>query len=131
MHGEDTSSEEVRPPTLSPPRIPSPTPLHVDWVNFMGLARCRTARKTILPPKKWTLSSPYTEPIPKRHCLTSQREIGESSHQIRPNDAGPTEQIIPPSTEMSEPQPDPGAQQSYDTSEDSDAIMEALDDRLV
>ncbi|KAI3819680.1 hypothetical protein L1987_13527 [Smallanthus sonchifolius] len=97
---EDTSSEEVRPPTPSPPRSPSPVPLRSEWVNFMGLARRRTARKTVLPPKK-------------------------------PQEVGPTEPTIPPSTERSKPQPDPGAQQSEDTSEDSDAIIEALDDRLV
>ncbi|KAI3776194.1 hypothetical protein L1987_40325 [Smallanthus sonchifolius] len=97
----------------------------------MGLACHRTARKTALPPKKRTLSSTDTDPLPKRHCLTSQREIRESSHQVRPQEVGPTEQIIPPNTVMNEPQPDPGAQQSEDTSEDSDAIIEALDDRLV
>ncbi|KAI3784516.1 hypothetical protein L1987_43615 [Smallanthus sonchifolius] len=43
----------------------------------------------------------------------------------------PTEPTIPPNIERSDPQPDPGAQQSEDTSEDSDAIIEALDDRLV
>ncbi|KAI3814075.1 hypothetical protein L1987_18820 [Smallanthus sonchifolius] len=70
-------------------------------------------------------------PLPKRHFLTSQQEIGESSHQVRPQEVRPTEPTIPPSTERSEPpQPDPGAQQSEDTGEDSDAIMEALDDRL-
>ncbi|KAI3786533.1 hypothetical protein L1987_40283 [Smallanthus sonchifolius] len=71
IHGEDTSSEEVRPLAPSPPRSPSPAPLHNDW------------------------------------------------------------EIIPLSTEMSKLQPNPGAQQSEDTSEDSDAIIEALDDCLV
>ncbi|KAI3813945.1 hypothetical protein L1987_18680 [Smallanthus sonchifolius] len=61
----------------------------------------RTARKTVLLLKKRALSSTNDEPLPKRHCLTSQQEIGESTHP------------------------------SEDTSEDSDAIMEALDDRLV
>ncbi|KAI3827754.1 hypothetical protein L1987_01837 [Smallanthus sonchifolius] len=101
MRWEDTSSEEVRPPTPSPPWSPSPVPLRSMWVNFMGLARRRTPCKTVLPPKKRSLSSTDTEPLPKRPCLTSQREIGESSHQ------------------------------SVDTSEDSEAIIEALDDRLV
>ncbi|KAI3825269.1 hypothetical protein L1987_06750 [Smallanthus sonchifolius] len=75
--------------------------------------RKETARKTVLPPKKRTLSSPDIEQIPKRHCLSTQREI------------------IPPNTEMSEAQPDPRTQQSNDTSEESDAIMEALYGRLV
>ncbi|KAI3773873.1 hypothetical protein L1987_48412 [Smallanthus sonchifolius] len=68
----------------------------------MGFARRRTAHKTVLPPKKRTCSAPDTEPFPKRHFLSSQREVGESSHQ-----------------------------QSKDTNEDSDAILEALDDLLV
>ncbi|KAI3786534.1 hypothetical protein L1987_40284 [Smallanthus sonchifolius] len=102
IHGEDTSSEEVRPPTPYPPQSPNPAPLHNDWVNFMGLTCRRIARKTVLPHKKRALSLPDTEPFPKKHCLSSQREVGESSHQ-----------------------------QSEDTSEDSDAIIEALDDHLV
>ncbi|KAI3664495.1 hypothetical protein L1987_89748 [Smallanthus sonchifolius] len=80
-HGEDTSSEEVRPPTSSPPRLPSPTPLRNDWVNLMGLARRRTTHKTILPPMKRALSSTNVEPLPRRHCLLNYLEIGESSHQ--------------------------------------------------
>ncbi|KAI3821198.1 hypothetical protein L1987_08757 [Smallanthus sonchifolius] len=102
-----------------------------DWVNFMGPARRGIARKTVLPPKKRALSSTDTESLPKRHCLLNQLEIGESSHQVSPQEVGPTEPTIPSSTERSEPQPDPGAQQSEDTSENSDAIIEALDDRLV
>ncbi|KAI3819487.1 hypothetical protein L1987_13326 [Smallanthus sonchifolius] len=83
---EDTCSEEVRPPTPFPPRFPSPAPLRRDWVNFMGLARGGTARKTVLPPKKQALSSTNTESLPKMHCLLNQLEIGESSHQIRPQE---------------------------------------------
>ncbi|KAI3725603.1 hypothetical protein L1987_65394 [Smallanthus sonchifolius] len=56
------------------------------------------------------LSLSDTEPLPNRHCFSSQREIGESSHQVRPKEVGPTEHIIPPITEMSKPQPDPEAQ---------------------
>ncbi|KAI3797663.1 hypothetical protein L1987_32924 [Smallanthus sonchifolius] len=52
---EDTSSEEVRPPTPSLPRLPSPASLRSDWVNFMGLAHRGTACKTVLPPKKRAL----------------------------------------------------------------------------
>ncbi|KAI3828278.1 hypothetical protein L1987_02376 [Smallanthus sonchifolius] len=84
MNGKDTSSEEVRPPTPSPPQSPIPASLCSDWVNFTGLAHRWTTRKTVLPPKKQTLSSPGIEPFPKRHCLSSQREVGESSHQVRP-----------------------------------------------
>ncbi|KAI3775932.1 hypothetical protein L1987_45692 [Smallanthus sonchifolius] len=80
-HGEDTSSEEVRPSTPSPPRLPSPAQLRNDWVNFMGFVRRRTARKTVLPPKKRALSSTDVEPLPKRHYLLNQLEIGESYHQ--------------------------------------------------
>ncbi|KAI3825652.1 hypothetical protein L1987_07183 [Smallanthus sonchifolius] len=89
MHGENTSSEEVRPPTPYPPWSPNPVPLLSEWVNFMDL------------------------------------------RVVRPQEVGPTEPTIPPSTERSETQPDLGAQQSEDTSEDSDAIIEAVDDRLV
>ncbi|KAI3784170.1 hypothetical protein L1987_43264 [Smallanthus sonchifolius] len=130
-YGEDTSSEEVQPPTPSPPRLPSPAPLRIDWVNFMGSARCRTALKTILPPKKRALSSTDTEPLPKRQCLSNQLEIGESSQQVRPREVGPTEPTIPPNTARSKPQPDPEAQLSESSNEGSDAVMEALDDRLV
>ncbi|KAI3786548.1 hypothetical protein L1987_40306 [Smallanthus sonchifolius] len=79
-YGEDTSNEEVRPPTPSPPRLPSPSLLHSNWDNLMGLTRRRTARKTVLPHKKRALSSTDIEPLPKRHCLLNQLEIGESSH---------------------------------------------------
>ncbi|KAI3797664.1 hypothetical protein L1987_32925 [Smallanthus sonchifolius] len=57
--------------------------------------------------------------------------IGESSHQVRPQEVRPNEPTIPPNTERSEPQPDLEAQPSKSTNEDSDAIMKALDDRLV
>ncbi|KAI3774252.1 hypothetical protein L1987_48800 [Smallanthus sonchifolius] len=64
---------------------------------------------------------------------TSSEElyIEESFHRVRPQEVVPTVSTIPPRNEKREPQPDPGAQQSEDTSEDSDAIIEALDDRLV
>ncbi|KAI3814405.1 hypothetical protein L1987_19160 [Smallanthus sonchifolius] len=130
-YGEDTSSEEIRPPTPSPPRLPSPAPLRSDWVNFMGFTCRITAHKTVLPPKKRALSPTDTDPLPKRHCLLNQLEIGESSHQVRPQEVGPTESTIPPSTERSEPQQDQEAQLSESTNEDSDVVMEALDDRLV
>ncbi|KAI3744831.1 hypothetical protein L1987_57924 [Smallanthus sonchifolius] len=78
-----------------------------------------------------TLSSTDTELLPKRHYLVNQLEIRESSHQVRPQEVGPTEHTIPPRTKRSEPQPDLGAQQSKDTSEDSDAVIEALDNCLV
>ncbi|KAI3825344.1 hypothetical protein L1987_06826 [Smallanthus sonchifolius] len=130
-YGEDTSSEEVRPPTPSPPHLPSPAPLRSDWVNFMGFVCRGTAIKTVLPPKKRALSPTDTEPLPKRHCLLNKLGIGESSHQVRPQEVGPTEPTIPPTTERSEPQQDPEAQLSESTNEDSDAAMEALDDRLV
>ncbi|KAI3814011.1 hypothetical protein L1987_18750 [Smallanthus sonchifolius] len=110
MHGEDTRSEEVQPPTPSPPRLPSHAPLCSDWVNLMGLASRWTARKIVLPLMKRALSSTDDEPFPKRHCLTSQQVIRESSHQVRPQEVGPTEPTIPPSTERSETQPDPRAQ---------------------
>ncbi|KAI3827750.1 hypothetical protein L1987_01833 [Smallanthus sonchifolius] len=126
-YGEDTSSKGVRPATPSPPRLPSPAPLRCDWVSFMGHARRRTARKTSLPPKKRALSPTDTEPLPKRHCLLNQLEIGESSHQVRPQEVGPTEPTLPPSTERREPQQDPEAQPSESTTEDSDDVMEALD----
>ncbi|KAI3805379.1 hypothetical protein L1987_27713 [Smallanthus sonchifolius] len=58
-------------------------------------------------------------------------EEDTSSEEVRPQEVGPTEPTIPPNTERSEPQPDPGTQQSKDTSEDSDAVIEALDDHLV
>ncbi|KAI3816243.1 hypothetical protein L1987_15936 [Smallanthus sonchifolius] len=90
-----------------------------------------TARKTVLPSKKWALPSPDTEPLPKRYCPPSQREIGETFHPVRPREVGSVEQIRPPIIGMSKPQQDPGAQLSEDTSEDSDAIIEAPDDRLV
>ncbi|KAI3797633.1 hypothetical protein L1987_32893 [Smallanthus sonchifolius] len=131
MHEEDTSSEEVRPPTPSPPRSPRPVPLRSEWVNFMGLVHRRIASKTVFPPKKRALSSTDAEPLPKRHCLLNQVEIGKLSHQIRPKDVGPIEQTRPTSPRMSKPQPDPEAQLSEDASKDSDAIIEALDDRLV
>ncbi|KAI3821439.1 hypothetical protein L1987_09007 [Smallanthus sonchifolius] len=131
MHREDTSSEEVRPPTPCPPWSPSPVPVCSEWVNFMRLARHRTARKTVLSPKKRTLSSIDAKPLPKRHCLLNQLDIGMSFHEIMPRDLGPTEHTRPPSFGMTEPQPDPEAQLSEDASEDSDAIREALDDRLV
>ncbi|KAI3819588.1 hypothetical protein L1987_13429 [Smallanthus sonchifolius] len=131
MHGEDTSSEEVRPHTTSPPRSPNTIPLRNEWVNFMGLARHRNARKTALPPKKRARSSTDAKPLPKRHCLLNQLEIGESSHRIRPKDVRPIEQTRPPIPRMSKPQPVPKAQLSEDASEDSDDIIEALNDRLV
>ncbi|KAI3773950.1 hypothetical protein L1987_48489 [Smallanthus sonchifolius] len=90
----------------------------------MGLARRETARKTVLPPKKRALSSTNIEPLPKRHCLLNQLEIGESSHQVRPQEVGPTDPTILPNTERSEPQPDPEAQLSDCTNEDSDAVIE-------
>ncbi|KAI3816679.1 hypothetical protein L1987_16382 [Smallanthus sonchifolius] len=130
-YGEDTNSVEVRPPTPSPPRLPSPAPQCNDWVNFMGFGCRRTALKTVLPPKKRALSPTDTEPLPKRHYLLNQLEIGESSRQVRPQEVGPTEPTIPPSTERSELQEGPKAQLSESTNEDSDAVMEALDDRLV
>ncbi|KAI3773897.1 hypothetical protein L1987_48436 [Smallanthus sonchifolius] len=92
MHGEDTSNEEVRPPTPSPALY-----------RYAAIG----------------------------HCLLNQLEIGVSSHQIRPKDAGPIEHTRPPSPEMSEPQLYPEEQLSKDASEDSDAIIEALDDYLV
>ncbi|KAI3813919.1 hypothetical protein L1987_18654 [Smallanthus sonchifolius] len=128
---EDTSSEEVRPPTPSPPWLPSHASLSSDWVNFMGFACRRTPLKTVLPPKKRALSPTYTEPLPKRHCLLNHLEIGESSHQVRPQEVGPNELTIPTTTERSEPQQDPEAQLSESTNEDSNAVMEALDDRVV
>ncbi|KAI3783336.1 hypothetical protein L1987_42414 [Smallanthus sonchifolius] len=131
MHGEDTSREEVRPPTPSLPRLPSPVPLLKEWVNFMGLARRMTSRKTVLPPKKWALPSPDTEPLPKRHCPSSQREIGEPFHPVMPREVGSMEQIRPSNIGTSERKQDLGAQLSEDTSVDSDAIIEAPDDRLV
>ncbi|KAI3687283.1 hypothetical protein L1987_80977 [Smallanthus sonchifolius] len=85
IHGDDTSSEEVKPLTPSPPPSPNPIPLRNEWVNFIGLARRRTARKTIKQPS-----------------------IGSTK-----------------------PQHDPEAQLSQSTTEDSDAVMEALDDHLV
>ncbi|KAI3825422.1 hypothetical protein L1987_06909 [Smallanthus sonchifolius] len=97
----------------------------------MGFAHRRTALKTVFPPKKRALFSTDTEPLPKRHYLLNQLEIVEYSHQVRPQEVGPTELTIPPNTERSEPQPDPEAQLSESTNEDSDAVMEALDDRLV
>ncbi|KAI3825421.1 hypothetical protein L1987_06908 [Smallanthus sonchifolius] len=130
-YGEDTTSEEVRPPTPSPPQLPSPTLIRSDWVNFMGFAHRRTTLKTVLPPKKRALYSTDTESLPKRHCLLNQLEIMESAHQVRPQEVGPTELTIPPNTERSEPQPDQEAQLSESTNEDSDAVMEAQDYRLV
>ncbi|KAI3827814.1 hypothetical protein L1987_01899 [Smallanthus sonchifolius] len=118
-------------PTPSPPWLPSPAPLRSDWVNFMGYARRRTALKTVLPPKKLALSTTDIKTLPKRQCLLNQLEIGKSSHQVRPQEVGPTEPPIPPSTERSEPLHDPEAQLSESTNEDSDAVMEALDDLLV
>ncbi|KAI3821531.1 hypothetical protein L1987_09099 [Smallanthus sonchifolius] len=112
MHGEDTRSEEVRPPTPSPPRLPSPMTLHNEWVNFMVLARHRTARKTVLLLKKMVLPSLDTETLLKRHCPSSQREIGEPLHPVRPREVGSIEQIRPPNIGTREPQEDPGAQQS-------------------
>ncbi|KAI3813067.1 hypothetical protein L1987_17783 [Smallanthus sonchifolius] len=97
----------------------------------MGFARRRTALKTVLLPKKRALSPTYTELLPNRHCLLNQLEIGESSRQVRPQEVGPTEPTIPPSTDRSEPHQDPEAQLNESTNEDSDAVMEALDDRLV
>ncbi|KAI3754641.1 hypothetical protein L1987_54428 [Smallanthus sonchifolius] len=91
IHGDDTSSEEVKPPTPSPPRSPSPVQLRDEWVNFIGLACRRTARKTVRPPKKRALSSPNLEPLSKKHCPPSQREIEETSHPVRPREAGPME----------------------------------------
>ncbi|KAI3797808.1 hypothetical protein L1987_33071 [Smallanthus sonchifolius] len=104
IHGEDTSSEEVRPPTPSPPRSPCPVPLHSEWVKFMGLAHRRTACKTALPPKKRALPSPDTEPLPNRHFPPSKREIGKPFHPVRPREVGSMEQIRPPSIGTSEPQ---------------------------
>ncbi|KAI3819701.1 hypothetical protein L1987_13549 [Smallanthus sonchifolius] len=113
------------------PRLPSPAPLRSDWVNFMGFACCKTTLKTILLPKKRALSPTDTEPLPKRHSFLNQLEIGESSRLVRPQEVGPTDPTIPPSTERSEPHQDPKAQLSESTNEDSDDVMEALDDRLV
>ncbi|KAI3813068.1 hypothetical protein L1987_17784 [Smallanthus sonchifolius] len=62
---------------------------------------------------------------------SEELEIGESSRQVRPQEVGPTEPTIPPSTDRSEPHQDPEAQLSESTNEDSDDVMEALDDRLV
>ncbi|KAI3725283.1 hypothetical protein L1987_65066 [Smallanthus sonchifolius] len=78
IHREETSSEEVRPPTPSPPRSPSSVPLRSEWVNFMGLVRRRTAVNR--PPKKWALPLPDPVPLPK-----------EYSHLVRPREAGSIE----------------------------------------
>ncbi|KAI3773857.1 hypothetical protein L1987_48396 [Smallanthus sonchifolius] len=109
-HGEDTSSEEVRPPTPSPPWSPSPVPLRSEWIDSMGLARLRTACITVIPPKKRALSSTDAKPLSNRNCLLNRLGIWESSHKVRPQEVGPTKLTIQPSTERSEPQPDPGAQ---------------------
>ncbi|KAI3821474.1 hypothetical protein L1987_09042 [Smallanthus sonchifolius] len=93
-YGEDTSNEEVRPPTPSPPRFPIPAPLHIEWVNFIGLACRRTTLKTVLPSKKRALSSPDPEPLRKKHCPPSQREIEVSFHPTRTREAGSMEQIM-------------------------------------
>ncbi|KAI3676480.1 hypothetical protein L1987_86089 [Smallanthus sonchifolius] len=110
IHGDDTSREEVKPPTPSPPR---------------------TASKTVRPPKKRALSSPNLEPLPKKHCPPSQREIAETSHPVMPREEGFMEQIDPPNIGSTKPQQDPETQLSQSTTEDSDVVMEALDDHLV
>ncbi|KAI3725340.1 hypothetical protein L1987_65126 [Smallanthus sonchifolius] len=82
-------------------------------------------------PKKWYVPSPDPEPLQKKHCPPSQREIKESSHPVRLGEAGTVEQIRLPSIGMSEPQTDKEAQLSKSTTVDTDAVIEALDDRLV
>ncbi|KAI3744763.1 hypothetical protein L1987_57854 [Smallanthus sonchifolius] len=105
----------------------------------MGLARRKTARKTPLPPKKQALSSTDNEPLPKRHCLLSQLVLGHTVEDDLSESEIDTEPVIV--AQKSEADDDvfmaPGASSleekdtSEDTSEDSDAIIEALDDRLV
>ncbi|KAI3825382.1 hypothetical protein L1987_06865 [Smallanthus sonchifolius] len=55
----------------------------------------------------------------------------ESARDWGIQEVGTTEPTIPPNTERSEPQPDLEAQLIKSTNEDSDVVMEALDDRLV
>ncbi|KAI3762613.1 hypothetical protein L1987_53050 [Smallanthus sonchifolius] len=83
IHGDDTNSEEVRPPTPNLPWSLSPIPLRSEWVNFIGLACRWTAHKIVLPPKKRALSSPDLEPLPKKHCPSSRREIEKSSYLLQ------------------------------------------------
>ncbi|KAI3797670.1 hypothetical protein L1987_32931 [Smallanthus sonchifolius] len=55
----------------------------------------------------------------------------DTSNEERLGNLTIREPTIPPSTKRSEPQQDPEAQLSESTNKDSDAVMEALDDRLV
>ncbi|KAI3754549.1 hypothetical protein L1987_54334 [Smallanthus sonchifolius] len=66
-----------------------------------------------------------------KHCPPSQREIEDTSHPVRPREAGSTEKIKPSTIGSTKPQQDPEAQLSQSTTQDSAAVMEALDDRLV
>ncbi|KAI3807874.1 hypothetical protein L1987_23810 [Smallanthus sonchifolius] len=73
------------------------------------------------------------EPVGDAEGANSDTDSGETvSYSITyGEDTSSEEPTIPPNTERIEPQPDPEAQLSVSTNEDSDAVMEALDDHLV